>query len=339
MQPELAATSASGSVSFQRVMGVMSGGATAVATPPGGRRRGPNFQIIVPLLLNGAVVPFLGAGASMFHRRTLNEDGLCPPSAIELARRLAKTAQFPDEPDYQQYREDLARVASYFEYVELDRPGLRDHLRPVFNRDYPLNKLHHTLARVARHKPLLIITTNYDDMIERAFLTAQPKPLPYHLVVTAIEEGVVKYQRPHSNTLEPVDPQSLKVSLKHASIIYKMHGSISRHSPDGEEDHYVITEEDYVSFLGQMQIPSMIVAIFMTRRFLFLGYSLRDWNFRVMLSRALQAEARKAWAIQQDTNAVEKRLWEKKNVDIFDMDLSEFSDELSQQIEQLLPKT
>ena len=319
---------------------IASGVTPAAAPPPVGRKMRPNFGIIVPQLLKGAVVPFLGAGASMFHRRTLNEDGLCPPTACELARRLAETAQFPDEPDYQQYREDLARVASYFELVELDRPGLRDYLRPVFNRDYTLNKLHRTLAAVARHKPLLIITTNYDDMIERAFQTAEPEPLPYHLVVTAIEEEVVKYQRPNSTKLETVDPQSLKVSLENASIIYKMHGSINRHRSDDEEDHYVITEEDYVSFLGRMLIPSMIGALFMTRRFLFLGYSLRDWNFRVMLSRALQAEGetRRAWAIQQRPNAIEKRLWEKKNVDIFDMDLSELADELSEQIEQRLPK-
>ena len=69
----------------------------------------------------------------------------------------------------------MARVASYFEHVELDRPGLRDYLRPVFNYDYTLNQLHHTLARVARHKPLLIITTNYDDMIERAFLSSRSR--------------------------------------------------------------------------------------------------------------------------------------------------------------------
>ncbi len=93
----------------------MSSVAAAGAPPAGGRRTGPNFQIIVPQLLKGAVVPFL---------------------------------------------------------------GLRDHLRPVFNRDYTLSKLHQTLGRVARHEPLLIITTNYDDMIGRAFLTAHPEPLP-----------------------------------------------------------------------------------------------------------------------------------------------------------------
>ena len=58
-----------------------------------------------------------------------------------------------------------------------------------------------------------------------------------------------------------------------------------------------------------------------------------------MLSRALQGEAKKSWAIQQKPNAIEKKLWEKKNIDIFDMDLSKFSDELSEQIEQRLPKT
>jgi hypothetical protein len=307
---------------------------------PVGRRAGPNLGIIVPQLLKGAVVPFLGAGASMFHKRTLNEEGCCPPSADELARSLADMAQFPDEPDCEQYRKDLMRVASYFELVEFDRLGLRDCLRPVFNRDYTLNKLHRTLAAVARHKPLLIVTTNYDDMIERAFQTAEPEPLPYHLVVTAIEEEVVKYQESGSDTLEIVDPQSLKISLDNASIIYKMHGSINRNRCDDEEDHYVITEDDYVSFLGSgsVLIPSMIDALFMDRRFLFLGYSLQDWNFRVMLSRALRAEPKKSWAIQQKPNAVDKRLWEKKNVDIFDMDLSEFSDELSEQIERRLPK-
>jgi hypothetical protein len=312
--------------------------ALAAAAPPIGRKMGPNLGIIVPQLLKGAVVPFLGAGASMFHKWTLNGEGCCPPSAAELAQSLADMARFPDGPECERYRHDLMRVSSYFELVEFDRLGLRDCLRPVFNRDYTLNRLHRTLAAVARHKPLLIVTTNYDDMIERAFRTAEPEPLPYHLVVTAIEEEVVKYQEPGSDTLKIVDAQSLKVSLDNASIIYKMHGSINRHRSDDEEDHYVITEDDYVNFLGSgtVLIPSMIDALFMDRRFLFLGYSLQDWNFRVMLSRALRAEPKKSWAIQRKPNALYKRLWEKKNVDIFDMDLNEFSDELSEQIEQRL---
>ena len=67
------------------------------------QERGRNDQIIVPQLLKGAVVPFLGAGASMFHRRLLNTPTLCPPSASELAEHFANTAQLPrNSEEYEQ---------------------------------------------------------------------------------------------------------------------------------------------------------------------------------------------------------------------------------------------
>ncbi|MBK8208746.1 MAG: SIR2 family protein [Rhodospirillales bacterium] len=296
----------------------------------------PNYQIIVPQLLRGAVVPFLGAGASMFHRRLLNEPTLCPPSATELAERFATTTRLPrDSEEYEQIRSDLPRAASYFEHVTLDRDGLNDELKAVFDLKFEPNTLHHVLARVAAQQNLLVITTNYDDMIERAFELAK---VPYHLVVTAIEDCQVKYQEPGSSTLNIVDPQMLKISLRQASIIYKMHGSICR-AQSQADSQFVITEEDYVSFLGRVLVPPAISALFMTRRFLFLGYSLRDWNFRVMLSHHLQDAGRlkKSWGIQSNPNLIEKKLWEKKNVEIFDMDLLDFSRQLSDEIAPLLP--
>lgn len=271
----------------------------------------------------------------MFHRRLLNAPTLCPPSAVELAERFANTAQLPkDSEDYEQIRSDLPRAASYFEHVTLDRDGLNDELKTVFGSDFEPNALHHVLTRVAARQSLLIITTNYDDMLERAFQVAK---IPYHLVVTAIEDCQVKYQEPDSKDLHIVDPQMLKISLRQASIIYKMHGSICRNDaqPDSQ---FVVTEEDYVAFLGKVLVPPAISALFMTRRFLFLGYSLRDWNFRVMLSHHLQDAGRlkKSWAIQSAPNQIEKKLWEKKNVEIFDLDLLDFSQQLIEEIEPLL---
>jgi hypothetical protein len=295
----------------------------------------PNYQIIVPQLLRGAVVPFLGAGASMFHRRLLEAPALCPPSAIELAERFANTAQLPrGSEEYEQIRGDLPRAASYFEHVTLDRDGLNDELKAVFSIEFEPNALHHVLARVATKQNLLLITTNYDDMIERAF---QAAGVPYHLVVTAIEDCQVKYQEPLGTDLQIVDPQTLKISLNQASIIYKMHGSICRNTPCCDSQ-FVITEEDYVAFLGDLLVPPIISTLFMTRRFLFLGYSLRDWNFRVMLSRYLQdaGKLKKSWAIQSDPNLIEKRLWDKKNVEIFDLDLLHFCQQLNKEIDQQL---
>ncbi|HYN38704.1 MAG TPA: SIR2 family protein [Rhodospirillales bacterium] len=301
-----------------------------------GWKAGPNYQIIVPQLLKGAVIPFLGAGASMFHRNLLGGQACCPPSATELAHRLAKTAQLNGNLDeFKQIVEDLPRIASYFEHVELDRDGLRDELKSVFDNDFEPNILHRLLAQIAAKQPVLIITTNYDDMIERAFQAAN---VPYHLVLTAIEELQVKYREPDGETLEPIDPQTLKISLKQASIIYKMHGSVDR-KRNSDDDHFVITEEDYVSFLGSVLVPPAISALFLTRRFLFLGYSLRDWNFRVMLSQRLQeaGKLKKSWAIQNKPNIIEMKLWEKKNVEIFDMDLLNFAQDMSDQVQQKLP--
>ncbi len=308
--------------------------AVPVGPPPSKVEDGPNYQIIVPQLLKGAVVPFLGSGASMFHRRQLS-GAACPPSAIELAERLAMTAQLgADSEEYRLIRTDLPLAASYFEHVELDRDGLRDELISVFNNPFEPNLLHRLLAKVAAKQPLLIITTNYDDMIEAAF---QAEKVPYQLVVTAIEDLQVKFQGTDDSELAPVDPQTLKISLKHASIIYKMHGSIDRTGKQPPDDHFVITEEDYVAFLGSLLVPPAISALFLTRRFLFLGYSLRDWNFRVMLSQRLQdsGKLKKSWAIQHRPNSIETKLWEKKNVEIFDMDLLDFSTALTAQVETL----
>ena len=65
-----------------------------------------------------------------------------------------------------------------------------------------------------------------------------------------------------------------------------MHGSISA---DSGWDSFVVTEEDYVEFLSRMTdnkaIPSILIDYFQERNFLFLGYSLRDWNLRVLLRR------------------------------------------------------
>jgi hypothetical protein len=74
-----------------------------------------------------------------------------------------------------------------------------------------------------------------------------------------------------------------------------MHGSIDR-QPDvavstpanSPQDSYVITEEDYVKFLSRLNaappvIPLRLANHFRKSQFLFLGYSLEDWNVRVIL--------------------------------------------------------
>ena len=301
----------------------------------------PPYRFIAKKLLRGEVVPFLGAGASV-----LNHSPNCPPTGSGLTRLLAQEAGFPEDPDL---RPDLPLVASYFARVAIDRPSLYEFLNSIFKPEFAPNDLHRLLADVARHQNLLIITTNYDDMIERALDGENQEKVPYHLVVTAIEDvesgGTVKYKAPgHKGDFADVEPSKLDVSLENASIIYKMHGSIAR--PGAKSGYYVITEEDYIRFLGRMSIiPEKIVASMTLRennikRFLFLGYSLGDWNFRVMLDMLWNIgkgrDALRSFAIQRRPNRVEAKIWGTKDVSIYDLDLREFTHRLRKEIEILM---
>lgn len=76
------------------------------------------------------------------------------------------------------------------------------------------------------------------------------------------------------------------------------------------------------------------------RRFLFLGYGLRDWNLRVMLRHLKSAlattetspteatgdhENLRAWAIQRHPSELERALWLAHRVNIYDMDIDGFA--------------
>lgn len=294
---------------------------------------------IATALRRGRVVPFLGAGASVFHRpRGVAIDPLfCPPSGLALAERLAALAGFPDGADTS-HRQNLPLVASYFGLVALGDGFLREELREVFSPEFEPNGLHRLLASIAKEKPQLVVTTNYDDMVERAFDRAG---VPYHLVVTNMGDiekaGSLRHKPPGANAYDLVQPKKLDVSLEEASVIYKMHGSINRIVR--EDDSYVITEEDYVRFLGgfsskqSVLVPPLLAAMMKTRHFLFLGYRLRDWNLRVLLDMLSQFENNasrlQSWAIQYDPDIVEERIWERKSVNVFGLDLQRFVGDLA----------
>jgi hypothetical protein len=301
----------------------------------------PPYGIICNHLRRGEVIPFLGAGASLSGRpgdtgRDAKATGFLP-TGRELANLLASEAEFPSNDPHD--RQDLAKVASYY-LDQSDRPSLMARLHEIFNRTYQVGEVHRFLADIP--VPLLIVTTNYDDLIEQAFRAVNR---PYHLVVHPTESkelaGSVLWWKPNGAEPEPYPPAKLPLSMTDTTVIYKMHGSVDRH--DGKWDSFVITEEDYVDFLsrmtGQTAIPARFMLHFRARRFLFLGYGLADWNLRVVLKNLKTAttrpeaaglellaseEALRSWAIQYDPSDLERMLWQARKVSIYDMDLGAF---------------
>ncbi len=101
-------------------------------------------------------------------------------------------------------------------------------------------------------------------------------------------------------------------------------------------DSYVITEDSYIDYLvgGDVdaQIPFLLMERMVKSHFLFLGYSMHDWNLRVILSRIWGAEHLnlKSWAVQlapedKGVRAVEEALWrDRGDVDILYVPLDEY---------------
>jgi len=289
----------------------------------------PPYPLIRENLENGNVVPFLGAGAS---RAGVGAEGAATlPSAAELSELLAKTTNYPSKEPGE--RKNLARVASYFAEIS-GRLQLRRQLRKHLSVNAAPGVLHEYLAKLPGHR--LIITTNYDTLLEQALRAADK---PFHLVVHPIEKddlrGSVLWWPPGAKEPEVVPTNTLDIDLGQSTVVYKMHGSVG--SADSDKwDNFVVTEDDYTDFLSQMSggnsaIPAIFGAHFRERNFLFLGYSLSDWNLRVVLnnlSRDLKREGRggdfAAWAIQRDPSPFERKLWGRRDVEIFDLEIDEF---------------
>ena len=189
---------------------------------------------------------------------------------------------------------------------------------------------------------MAIMTTNYDDLAEIALVKWG---VPFDLFVVAIDRptaeahvrGSMLFRPAGQDELKPVtgERELLDVEIDSGEIrlrrtvLFKIHGHIGRMRRT--DDTFVITEEDYVTFLGRMGsensvIPADLVNLMQSRTLLFLGYGLRDWNFRVLLDRLtrIRVQAMRSYAIAYDIDAAESRLWDQRNVKVFSADLNEF---------------
>jgi hypothetical protein len=330
--------------------------------------------VMQAMLVDGQVVPLLGAGVNVCGRLAPNE-GPVPkllPTGSELAALLAR--KVPGYPP--SVLEDLLRVS---QCVDQKRGWkvLYMTLHELFDNDYEPTELHRFLANLPnmidslKHPPrethLLFVTTNYDDVLERALHDAGE---PYDLIwYVARGDNMGRFMHRTSGadgaTVAIIDPDRYIAALDLAerSIVLKIHGAVDR--PSGDNDSYVITEDNYIEYLTRTDIrkliPKGIVAKLHTSNILFLGYSMRDWNLRAIFHRIWQEEKLgwKSWAIRRpldplpdhltvDATAklmlrqleleheLEEAFWDDRGVDIFDVDLTAYTHALEYAARELI---
>ena len=214
---------------------------------------------------SGKCTPFLGAGAC---------HGSLPLGA-DIASDWADKYDCP----LPYHREDLARVAQFLAVTRNDDMSPKEELCARFRNCDPPNfdeadEPHAVLASL----PLpVFVTTNYDDFMVRALAHRQKEPVQEMCLWNSYVVKLVQERQLSRLVLETgFEPTMAN------PVVYHLHGHF------GIPESMVLTETDYVSFLvawskRKDMIPPRIQRAFSGASLLFVGYSLEDWTFRVLM--------------------------------------------------------
>ncbi len=213
---------------------------------------------------------------------------------------------------------DLLRVSQYIASTDGAQPLYRE-LRKLFNANYPPTRVHDFFAAfpanmraVGDERYQLIVTTNYDDALERAFdarsrrrsRTTSSGTSPIRSS-SAGNSGIGRAGRSRARSCARTSTTTSRLDKR--TLILKIHGAIDRDSP--ARDSFVITEDHYIDYLTKTEIEKLLPPAIITRLresgFLFLGYSMADWNLRVILHRIWgeQELTYTSWAIRKDVDS------------------------------------
>jgi hypothetical protein len=227
----------------------------------------PGQEELVRLVKKGECVLFLGAGV---HAPPPEGSSYSYPPEIrpllggDLSERLAEECGFHDKLPNDLVR-DLQRVSLCHEKT----PGLgRAKLIAPLNSYLMEGKKPSPLLKMLAAMPFrIIVTTNYDRLTEIALRQREKDPT------------VFVYDPNSDNPTRDVaaDPDDMH------PLLFKMHGDLE------QKDSIVITDEDYIAFVQRMAdkdttypIPFSIRFRMKQWRTLFVGYSLRDYNLRLL---------------------------------------------------------
>ncbi len=301
-----------------------------------------HYRIVIKAMMEGRVVPLLGAGINLCGRPAdvvwERQDPRFLPSGGELAGFLAEYFEYPPG----DHMRDLVRVSQYAAVMQGLGP-LYDELHEIFDADYEPSAIHGFLAslpeiqRTKGFRPQfqLIVTTNYDDALERAFRAVGEEFDVVSYVADGEHRGKFLHRPPEGEPRLIEKPNEYaELALEVRTVILKIHGAVDR--VDSEwGDSYVITEDHYIDYLTRTDIsgllPVTLSAKLRRSHFLFLGYAMRDWNLRVILHRiwGQQKLNYKSWAIQVEPEPVEREFWQKRGVDILDVPLERYVEGLA----------
>lgn len=323
-----------------------------------------DFSPIVQQITDGTCLPIVGSGLSDHICGSLQDIALQWSQNNSYPLLASAQAHLPEVADFLKYN----LRADYFPHADLRNQacrnanqhlgeylvGLVDYSLSITNIDarveeaYKTNPLLKPFMMLAHLPFTVFITSAYDSLLSYALRCVGKVP----------SVGVCNWNpRCHGyrnsirqrdkTTLKPPFylPDSITPSIKEP-IVYHLHGSYADHTS------MVVTIDDYFKFLQATALkegvmPHCVRSAFVQNTFLFLGYQIVDWDFRVLFHSIMYQEGERDRlphvAVQFDPDKYDflspkraKRYFDKlfgtHNVDLYMGSAPEFLSELDSKI-------
>ena len=285
----------------------------------------------------GRLVIMLGPGINT--SPAAQENGGGTSRRDSLTSRLAEAFGCPDD-----HAAELTKVAQYAAITRGVGP-LYDELHALLEGDHVPGAVHRFLAelpKISRDQAIpqpIIVTTNYDRAVERAFADAgEPIDVVTYMSIgrdrgrfvhRSADGGLHVITTPNAYADVPVDVRP---------VLLKIHGEVDL-EPARDGESFVVSEDDYIAYLAETGIsgvlPVTLAARLRRSHFLFLGYRLVDWSFRVFLHRLWPDEqpAYRSWAVEAGCGALEQDFWRRRAIELVDLSLDDEVDRLRARVQ------
>jgi hypothetical protein len=238
--------------------------------------------------------------------------------------------------------ENLMKISSYYEN-KVGRGSLWAVLSQIFSEKSRITATHNLVAVAAKHhldqpkagRHYLILTTNYDSLMEEALANAG---VDYVTLVTRKSDQKVLAQ--FSESIENADElEKMNSGLYYASdfflmspmpfaIIHKLHGSLDQQSKD-HDDSVVISEDDYVDYIANSSsatgvLPAYVKRLLIDKQIIFLGYSLSDLNIQRIVRSLDEERLIQHYAVTSRLDERERLNFQRLSVRVLKTDLNRY---------------
>jgi DNA-binding SARP family transcriptional activator len=275
-----------------------------------------HFEQVLKPLFAGRLVAVLGADVA------------------DLATRLAERFEYADDVL------GLPRIAQYVAVMKGSGP-LYDELHALLDADAaptPVHRFFASLPPVLRERGVphqLLVTTSYDLALEAAFLEAGEEFDVVSYLAAGPSRGRFCHIAPDGtgHLIDVPNTYVTELSLDERTVILKLHGQVDR-GAERQWESFVVTEDDYIDYLARSDVagavPVALAAKLRRSHFLFLGYTMADWNLRVVLNRLWSDEplSYRSWAVQPEAKPLEREFWRRRDVDVLEAPLAAYVETL-----------